>query len=188
MPQGLWTQTMLWWISCPAKTGLPRPAHDLEQAIAQQCRVLAEKNGLSLEQDIEWVGGTPGSVIPPRAMEFNANFSYHQWELKKDMETLLPCPVFVENDANAAAYGEYIAGGARGAKALWSSRWAQGSAAALSSTERFFRAIIMLVRSSAILSLVQGGRPCMCGRRGCRGKIRQRPRPQRRYPQNHGAK
>ncbi len=32
------------------------------------------------------------------------------------METLLPCPVFVENDANAAAYGEYIAGGARGAK------------------------------------------------------------------------
>ena len=35
-------------LSC--KTGLPRPAHDLEQAIAQQCRVLAEKNGLSLEQ------------------------------------------------------------------------------------------------------------------------------------------
>ena len=35
-------------ISC--KTGLPRPAHDLEQAIAQQCRSLAQKNNLSLEQ------------------------------------------------------------------------------------------------------------------------------------------
>lgn len=64
-------------LSC--KTGLPRPAHDLEQAIAQQCRVLAEKNGLSLEQDIEWVGiGTPGSVDSSTGyVEFNANFSSH---------------------------------------------------------------------------------------------------------------
>lgn len=103
-------------ISC--KTGLPRPAHDLEQAIAQQCRSLAQKNNLSLEQNIEWVGiGTPGSVDSSTGyVEFNANFGYHQWELKKDMEALLPCPVFIENDANAAAYGEYIAGGAKGAK------------------------------------------------------------------------
>ena len=54
-------------LSC--KTGLPRPAHDLEQAIAQQCRVLAEKNGLSLEQDIEWVVlARLAAWIPPRAM------------------------------------------------------------------------------------------------------------------------
>ena len=32
------------------------------------------------------------------------------------MEKLLPCRVYIENDANAAAYGEYIAGAAQGAK------------------------------------------------------------------------
>ena len=139
-------------ISC--KTGLPRPAHDLEQAIAQQCRSLAQKNNLSLEQNIEWVGiGTPGSVDSSTGyVEFNANFGYHQWELKKDMEALLPCPVFIENDANAAAYGEYSRRSAlRVPKALWSSRLARASAAVSSLTEKSFPAITTQGQSSAIL-------------------------------------
>ena len=54
-------------LSC--KTDLPRPAHDLEQAIAQQCRALAEKNGLSLEQiSSGWALARPAVWIPPRAM------------------------------------------------------------------------------------------------------------------------
>ena len=44
-------------LSC--KTDLPRPAHDLEQAIAQQCRALAESG---------WALARPAVWIPPRAM------------------------------------------------------------------------------------------------------------------------
>ena len=154
-------------ISC--KTGLPRPAHDLEQAIAQQCRSLAQKNNLSLEQNIEWVGiGTPGSVDSSTGyVEFNANFGYHQWELKKDMEALLPCPVFIENDANAAAYGEYIAGGAKGAKSAVVITLGTGIGSGIIIDGKIFSGYNYAGAELGHTVIVKSGRPCMCGRRGC---------------------
>ena len=59
--------------------------------------------------------GTPGSVnFTTGFVGFNTNFGYYDWNLGPDLEALLGCKVYVENDANAAAYGEYIAGGAKG--------------------------------------------------------------------------
>ena len=154
-------------ISC--KTGLPRPAHDLEQAIAQQCRSLAQKNNLSLEQNIEWVGiGTPGSVDSSTGyVEFNANFGYHQWELKKDMEALLPCPVFIENDANAAAYGEYIAGGAKGAKSAVVITLGTGIGSGIILGGKILRGFNFAAGEMGHNVIVKDGIQCTCGRRGC---------------------
>ena len=82
------------------------------------CSQLAQRAGLDMATQIESVGiGTPGSVNPHTGVvEFNANFGYRNWPLVSAMEKLLPCRVYIENDANAAAYGEYIAGAAQGAK------------------------------------------------------------------------
>ena len=97
---------------------------------------------------IESVGiGTPGSVNPHTGVvEFNANFGYRNWPLVSAMEKLLPCRVYIENDANAAAYGEYIAGAAQGAK---------------------YAIAVTLGAEIGHTVIVKGGRPCMCGRRGC---------------------
>ncbi len=98
-------------------TGLPRPSEEVEQEIAGLCRQLAEKHKFAMS-DLKWVGiGTPGSVNSESGVvEFNANFGYNDWALQANMEKLLGCKVYIENDANAAAYGEYIAGAAKGAK------------------------------------------------------------------------
>ena len=103
-------------VSC--KTNLPRPEHEVEAEIAALCSQLAQRAGLDMATQIESVGiGTPGSVNPHTGVvEFNANFGYRNWPLVSAMEKLLPCRVYIENDANAAAYGEYIAGAAQGAK------------------------------------------------------------------------
>ena len=103
-------------VSC--KTNLPRPEHEVEAEIAALCSQLAQRAGLDMAAQIESVGiGTPGSVNPHTGVvEFNANFGYRNWPLVSAMEKLLPCRVYIENDANAAAYGEYIAGAAQGAK------------------------------------------------------------------------
>ena len=98
-------------------TRLPRPAADLEKALADLCRAVARENKVPFS-DIAYVGiGTPGSVnFTTGFVGFNTNFGYHDWNLGSDMEKLLGCKVYVENDANAAAFGEYIAGGAKGYK------------------------------------------------------------------------
>ena len=96
-------------------TRLPRPAQDLEKALAELCRTVARENKVDFA-DIRYVGiGTPGSVnFTTGFVGFNTNFGYYDWNLGPDMENLLGCKVYVENDANAAAFGEYIAGGAKG--------------------------------------------------------------------------
>ena len=87
-------------------TGLPRPSEEVEQEIAGLCRQLAEKHQFAMS-DLKWVGiGTPGSVNSESGVvEFNANFGYNDWALQANMEALLGCKVYIENDANAAAYG-----------------------------------------------------------------------------------
>ena len=86
-------------------TRLPRPAQDLEKALAELCRTVARENKVDFA-DIRYVGiGTPGSVnFTTGFVGFNTNFGYYDWNLGPDMEKLLGCKVYVENDANAAAF------------------------------------------------------------------------------------
>ena len=97
-------------------TRLPRPEAEVEAEIAKLCYAVCVDSGLSMEKDIAWVGvGTPGSVNPRIGIvEFNANFGYHNWHLVQAVEKLIDKKVYIENDANAAAYGELLAGGAAG--------------------------------------------------------------------------
>ncbi|MEG2924492.1 MAG: ROK family protein, partial [Oscillospiraceae bacterium] len=98
------------------KTDLPRPEVLVENDIAMLCYQLLANNNLT-KNDIAWIGiGTPGSVNATRGIVgFNANFGYHNWQLKTNIEKLTDITVYIENDANAAAYGEYMAGALKNA-------------------------------------------------------------------------
>lgn len=86
-------------------TRLPRPAQDLEQALADLCRAVAKDCKIDFA-DVSYVGiGTPGSVnFTTGFVGYNTNFGYYDWNLGPDLEALLGCKVYVENDANAAAF------------------------------------------------------------------------------------
>lgn len=151
------------------KTNLPRPEEEVEQSIAEICRELVARNDLSFEQDIRWIGiGTPGSVNPKTGIiEFNANFGYHDWHLTADMEKLLPGKVYIENDANAAAYGEYIAGGAKGSKNAVVITLGTGIGSGIIIDGRIFSGFNSAGAEIGHTVIEKGGRPCMCGRKGC---------------------
>ena len=59
-------------------TRLPRPAEDLEKALADLCRTVAQDNKVDFA-DIKYVGiGTPGSVnFTTGFVGFNTNFGYY---------------------------------------------------------------------------------------------------------------
>lgn len=133
-------------------TRLPRPAQDLEQALADLCRAVAKDCKIDFA-DVSYVGiGTPGSVnFTTGFVGYNTNFGYYDWNLGPDLEALLGCKVYVENDANAAAFGEYIAGrhkGLQGCRLL--SRWVLALAAALSWAARFCADSTLLLARWAI--------------------------------------
>lgn len=99
------------------KTNLPRPEQEIAADIIKVSKQAVADAGLSMEQ-IEWVGmGTPGIANSETGIiEYSNNLGFVNTPMVKYLEEGLGKPAFIENDANAAAYGEYVAGAAKGAR------------------------------------------------------------------------
>jgi glucokinase len=99
------------------KTNLPRPEQEIAADIIAVSKKAVADAGLTLDQ-IEWVGmGTPGIANSETGIiEYSNNLGFVNTPMVKYLEEGLGKPAFIENDANAAAYGEYVAGAAKGAK------------------------------------------------------------------------
>ena len=149
-------------------TRLPRPSKDLEKAMAELCRTVAGQCGVSLS-DVEYVGiGTPGSVnFTTGFVGYNTNFGYYDWNLGPDMAALLGCRVYVENDANAAAFGEYLAGGAKGYQDAVIITLGTRHRQRHHPLGQDFARVQLCRREMGHTVIVKDGRPCNCGRRGC---------------------
>jgi len=100
-----------------APTNMPRPVSDIMDDIAALCVDTAEKLGISMD-DIGAIGiGSPGSINTSTGiLEFSGNLNAHNFPMEKELTARLGKRVIIENDANAAAYGEAIAGAAKGAR------------------------------------------------------------------------
>ena len=147
---------------------LPRPAEDLEKAMADLCREVAKQNGVDFSE-VRYVGiGTPGSVnFTTGFVGYNTNFNYYDWNLGTDLEALLGCKVYVENDANAAAFGEYIAGGAKGYKDAVVITLGTGIGSGIILDGKILRGFNFAAGEMGHTVIVKDGRKCNCGRHGC---------------------
>ena len=132
-------------------TRLPRPAEDLEKALADLCRTVAKENKVDFT-DVKYVGiGTPGSVnFTTGFVGFNTNFGYYDWNLGPDLEAMLgsmskttPTPPPTASTSQAAP---------RATRMPSSLRWAPASAAASSWAARSCAASILLRVRWAITS------------------------------------
>ena len=99
------------------KTLCPRPAKDICDDMAKVSIEACKLAGISVD-DVEWIGvGTPGiadninGTIP-----YSNNLDFHDVPVRKYIQAHINKPVYIANDANAAAYGEFVAGAAKGAK------------------------------------------------------------------------
>ena len=109
----------------------------------------------------------PGSVnFTTGFVGYNTNFGYYDWNLGPDLEALLGCKVYVENDANAAAFGEYIAGGAKASRMPLLSR-CTGIGSGIILGGKILRGFNFAAGEMGHTVIVKGGRKCNCGRYGC---------------------
>ena len=99
------------------KTGLPRPSGEVLSDMARMAREAVENAGIRME-DVLCVGvGSPGTANPvDGVVEYSCNLDFDHVPVCAEMEKMLGKPVYLENDANAAAFGEALAGAARGSK------------------------------------------------------------------------
>ncbi len=92
------------------------------------------------------------------------------WEMfpvQQEITKLLDCPVLVENDASAAAYGEYLFGAGQGVKDLVHLTLGTGIGAGLVLDGKLFRGSKGFAGELGHIPLLPGGPQCGCGRTGC---------------------
>ena len=150
------------------KNYLPRPEQEIAADMAAVARQAAEEAGLSLDQ-IEWVGvGTPGIANSATGIiEYSNNLGFCNTPMVQYLEEALGRPAFIENDANAAAYGEYVAGAAKGAKHAVCITLGTGVGGGIIIDGKIYSGSNFGGAEIGHTVIDVNGPMCSCGRKGC---------------------
>ena len=148
------------------RTRRPTPSaspDDVEDVIAECVQELAE--GV----EVEAVGiGAAGFVTADRATVLLApNLSWRDEPLRDDVAKRTGLPVVVENDANAAAWGEYRFGAGRGEEHLVLVTVGTGIGGGIVLDGALHRGRHGIGGEIGHMQMVRDGRRCGCGLRGC---------------------
>jgi glucokinase len=142
------------------------PAADteaMEDAIAELVTELASRHAITA------VGiGAAGYVDKDRARVLIApNLAWRDVSLKDDLEERIDLPVVVENDANAAAWGEFTFGAGHDVDDLLLVTVGTGVGGGLVLDGALYRGGFGVAAEIGHLRVVPEGLDCGCGRRGC---------------------
>ncbi|MCI9273565.1 MAG: ROK family protein [Clostridiales bacterium] len=150
------------------KTNIPRPEEAICDDMAMVAREALKKAGLTMD-DVPWVGiGCPGSVNQGTGIiEYSNNLGFHNWPLEKMMTDRMKKKIILENDANAAAYGEYVAGAAKDAKDAVAVTLGTGVGTGIIIDGKIYSGCNYAGAEMGHMVIVKDGRPCTCGREGC---------------------
>ena len=98
---------------------MPRPAEEILADIVEAIRLACADAGITTDE-IRSVGiGTPGTVNKETGViEYANNLAFDKVPAVEILKSMLDVPYYLENDANAAALGEAIAGAGKGKKSF----------------------------------------------------------------------
>lgn len=150
------------------KTNCPRPAVEIAADMAKMSLEAIKKAELIVD-DIEWVGiGTPGIANSKSGIiEYSNNLGFENVPMSEYIRKYINKPVFIENDANAAAYGEFVAGAAKGTTHAVCITLGTGVGGGIIIDKKIYTGFNFAGAEIGHTVLEVDGPPCTCGRKGC---------------------
>lgn len=150
------------------KTNCPRPEKEIADDMAKMALQAISNAELSVD-DIEWIGvGSPGIANSSTGiLEYSNNLGFKDTPLVKYIQETIKKPVFIENDANAAAYGEYVAGAAKGARNAVCITLGTGVGAGIVIDGKIYSGSNFAGAEIGHTVIEVDGPQCSCGRKGC---------------------
>ncbi|MBD5080710.1 MAG: ROK family protein [Ruminococcaceae bacterium] len=150
------------------KTNLPRPAEGIADGICEAVDLALKKANITLN-DINAVGiGTPGSANRETGeVLYSNNLGFRNTHLGAMLKEKLDKEIYVENDANAAAYGEYLAGGGKGYQNVVVITLGTGVGGGVIIDGKIYTGFNFCGAELGHTVIEYNGRPCTCGRKGC---------------------
>lgn len=151
-----------------AKTALPRSAEEICASIVDA--VWKALNAVKVTiGDVNSIGiGTPGAANRSSGVVlYSNNLGFKNTNLRALLKTHLDKPIYVENDANAAAFGEVLAGAGKGCKDVVVVTLGTGVGGGIIIDGKIYSGFNFCGAELGHTVIEYNGRPCTCGRKGC---------------------
>ena len=145
------------------RVATPPDTDALARAVADMVAELASRH------DVHAVGvAAAGYIDRTRSIMLHApNIDWHNEPLREQFEALIGRPVTLENDANAAGWGEYRFGAGRGSTDMVMVTLGTGVGGAVITDGNLLIGANGSAAELGHVRFVRGGRPCGCGQSGC---------------------
>lgn len=140
-----------------------RDAETVEKTVSDLVNTLKKKHKITA------IGiGAAGFIDEKRSrVNFAPNLGWLDEPLRMAVESQTDLPTVVENDANAAAWGEYRFGAGKGSDYLVAITVGTGIGGGIIIEGSMYRGRWGAASEFGHLCVDPGGRPCGCGNRGC---------------------
>ena len=150
-------------------TGAHRAPDDIAADMAKICHRVCEKAGID-PSEVASVGiAAPGIADHDAGLiVYSCNLPFVKYPICEEIKKAFPVDeVFVENDANAAAWGEVVAGAAKGTDNSIMITLGTGVGGGIVIDRKVCSGFNYAGGELGHIVIEAGGRPCGCGRRGC---------------------
>ncbi len=148
------------------KTNAPRPCKDISEDVGKLCREVAARASISMSE-VMWVGvGAPGAIKDGVVLKAS-NLGWQNEPLRDILYEIIGRPIFVANDANAAAYAEAKWGSGVGENSVVVITLGTGVGGGIVIDGKIWEGINGYAGEIGHMVVDVNGLWCRCGQRGC---------------------
>ncbi len=150
------------------KTNAYRSSEEVIADISQIAKTALEESGTDISE-IKSIGvGSPGAIDDDNGVViFAGNLNWTDIPLKQKLEEMLGIPAYVSNDANVAAYAEYLFGAGKDKKSLQLITLGTGVGGGYVLDGKIQSGHHGVGMEIGHMILIPEGILCTCGNRGC---------------------
>ncbi len=151
----------------PNAEGAPKYENAISE-IKRSVREACEAAGIQPSEAHSIGIGCPGICNSDLGVvEYASNLAFDNAPIKADMEAEFGIPAYLDNDANCAAFGEFVAGAAKGSRSAVVITLGTGVGSGIIIDGKIYHGANFAGGEIGHTVIVLDGMPCSCGRRGC---------------------
>ncbi len=144
-----------------------RPGEEIVKDMCALCEKVVKESGHTMDEVASIGVGCPGTVDNKNGViAYANNIRMENFPMRKLIQSHIDKPVNLENDANAAAYGEYIANG-NGVDDYIFITLGTGVGGGIIINKKIYRGFNCAGAELGHITLMVDGEQCSCGKKGC---------------------
>lgn len=145
-----------------------RTPEEIVKDMAMTSLAVVEEFGISMDKVASVGVACPGFIEKKLGLLLTgANLPFHDYEMRKEIQKHINKPVYLDNDANCAAWAEAVAGAAKGVKDSVMITLGTGVGGGIVVNGSLYSGFNFYGAELGHMVIEVDGKQCGCGRKGC---------------------